>query len=261
MKSTDFLPQNSRNHELQPAISKDEIINRLLDDISRYKNLLQSVIHDLKYPIKSILELSALLEKDISKAEQQELLGVFRDWCNDATEKLNDLLTHEKDENLKFEPVSVNTLLKSCQSGIRGIAHAKQIQTCFTFLKKDKFIRIHRPAIKKALDNILSNAVKFSQAGGLIDVKAEIQENKLIISIADSGIGIPQDQQCCIFKKFNKKARLGTTGEQPTGLGLYLAKQSVLAHYGRLWFKSAENEGSVFYMELSLDRLTLESKD
>jgi signal transduction histidine kinase len=100
-------------------------------------------------------------------------------------------------------------------------------------------------------ENLLNNAIKYSKKGGRIEMGCKTDENNIIISIKDAGIGIPQAQQPMIFKKFFRGTNVGTE-ELGTGLGLYIAKAIVEAHGGKIWFKSKLNKGTTFFVSLPL---------
>jgi len=100
--------------------------------------------------------------------------------------------------------------------------------------------------LARVLGNLLDNAIKFTPPGGRITISAEPQGEEVLISVADTGPGIPQDRQARIFKKFEQVR--GPRRGHPTGVGLGLAfcKLAVEAHGGRIWVESEEGKGSRF---------------
>jgi two-component system sensor histidine kinase VicK len=101
------------------------------------------------------------------------------------------------------------------------------------------------------LDNLLSNAVKFTPEGGQVLVSLRQQEaKKVVLQVSDNGVGIPNALQDSVFDKFTKANRQGTGGEITIGLGLFIAKQIVELHQGKIWLESREQEGTTFYVEL-----------
>ena len=106
-----------------------------------------------------------------------------------------------------------------------------------------------RARLHQVLLNLLSNAVKNSNAGDVISVEAQVQANKLIISVSDTGPGIAQDHLPLLFQKFR---RLPGSEEkaQGTGLGLVVARQIVEAHRGQIWAESELGKGSCFFISL-----------
>jgi two-component system phosphate regulon sensor histidine kinase PhoR len=102
------------------------------------------------------------------------------------------------------------------------------------------------------MTNLLYNAIKFTPAQGKIIVSAEVEKDEMIISVKDTGIGIPDSDIGRIFERFYKLDRARTRGRGGTGLGLAICKHVVEAHNGRIWVKSREGKGSTFYFSLPL---------
>ena len=106
--------------------------------------------------------------------------------------------------------------------------------------------------IEQVLSNLVSNAIKYSPAGGSIEVtiREEAETKTALLSIRDSGIGIPMQQQARIFGRFERADNARAYGIGGTGLGLYLCRELVERHGGRIWFESAEGQGSTFFIAL-----------
>ena len=110
--------------------------------------------------------------------------------------------------------------------------------------------------VKRILHNLLENAVKYSPQGGEIGVTARAEDERLVISISDQGIGISAEDQLAIFSPFHRleeSMRQGITG---IGLGLLVCRRLVEAHGGRIWVESEPGRGSTFYFTLPLDQAT-----
>ena len=108
--------------------------------------------------------------------------------------------------------------------------------------------------IEQVLSNILGNAIKYSPEGGAIDITISVngEENSAVISISDHGIGIPINQQAHVFGRFIRAENARAYGIGGTGLGLYLSRELVERHSGRIWFESTEGQGSTFYIVLPI---------
>ena len=106
--------------------------------------------------------------------------------------------------------------------------------------------------IEQVLSNLVGNAIKYSPAGGPIEVtiREEVETKMALLSIRDSGIGIPVQQQARIFGRFERADNARTYGIGGTGLGLYLCRELVERHGGRIWFESAEGQGATFFVAL-----------
>jgi len=101
---------------------------------------------------------------------------------------------------------------------------------------------------------LVTNAIKFSPAGADISVRLEVKPDTVIVIVKDNGIGIPAEVKENIFDMFTRAKRAGTAGEQSYGLGLAISKQIVEAHGGRIWYESEQGKGTIFFVELPLNR-------
>jgi signal transduction histidine kinase len=109
----------------------------------------------------------------------------------------------------------------------------------------DKFSRV--------VSNIVTNAIKFSSEDSRILVRLYLEDDNIIFSVKDSGIGIPASIKAKVFEMFTEAKRPGTNGEKPYGLGLSIAKQIVEAHKGQIWFDSEEGKGTTFIISLPVN--------
>jgi signal transduction histidine kinase len=98
--------------------------------------------------------------------------------------------------------------------------------------------------------NLISNALKFTNDNGVIEISAEEKENEWVIAVADNGIGMKQEVQNMLFDKINPYSSRGTANEKGTGLGLILCKEFVEKNNGRIWVTSKEGEGTTFWFTL-----------
>jgi two-component system, OmpR family, phosphate regulon sensor histidine kinase PhoR len=107
--------------------------------------------------------------------------------------------------------------------------------------------------IEQVLTNLLANAIKYSQPGSQVEVQSRRERSSVVVSVRDRGIGIPPDKQARIFERFYR-AHVGTRYEHASslGVGLYLSREFVERHGGRMWFESSEGIGSVFCFSLPL---------
>ena len=122
------------------------------------------------------------------------------------------------------------------------------------FLNVERFAkRLEAETSRKmgVVDNLVSNALKFTPAGGLITVGLQERAGRVVLTVRDTGIGIPEALQADLFEKFSASARTGVGGETSAGLGLFITKQIVQLHRGKVWVESREGAGACFFVELS----------
>ena len=111
-----------------------------------------------------------------------------------------------------------------------------------------------RARIAQLLDNLVSNALKFTPEGGRVDVRVRALKNRAVLEVRDSGMGIPSSEQEFLFQRFFRTSTATEQAIQGTGLGLAISKAIVEAHSGRITVASEEGEGTTFHVTLPLHR-------
>lgn len=153
---------------------------------------------------------------------------------------------------LSHEPTDLVTLVRKMlmQAQVTTKRHTFSFETPLTSL----VVQVDRVRIEQVFSNLLGNAVKYSPQGGLIEVvlHAEVESHSALLSIRDQGIGIPASQQGRIFGRFVRAENARMTEIAGTGLGLYLSREVIEWHGGRLWFESEEGAGSTFFLTLPI---------
>jgi two-component system sensor histidine kinase VicK len=225
------------------------------------ETIVHLVAHDLKSPINTITSLAGFLKKNLQKlppeaaGDKREqnmlLLQLISDTCQKAYATIRDLLLIGGFKSIyDFEETDLGGLLES-QLAVLGMeARKKGIRLTFDPPPVPLFAAVNRDRFVRVLENLLSNAVKFTDPGGQVTLSLKPAGQRVILQISDTGIGIPAGLQPSIFNMFTKAGRKGTQGETTTGLGLYIVKQIVEMHGGRIWVESRENVGTSFFIEL-----------
>ena len=241
----------------------------VLSDITKQKELdnlkshfVASVSHELRTPLVSIQKsVSLLLSKDagpISETQKQFLSIADRN-LKRLSNLINDLLDLSKFEagkmKLVCEPTSISTVINDASETFNTWASTKSITIEKKIHDNLPQTNLDSERIIQVLNNLLGNAIKFTPNNGTITVEASIQSNnqKLKVSVADTGLGIAEKDLAQIFNKFYQARNLGTTNIQGTGLGLSLAKEIVELHGGKIWAESTQNKGSTFIFTLPLN--------
>lgn len=236
--------------------------NTRLEALDKTKSEFVSVAaHQLRTPLTGIKwAMSLLLEEPAKLASDQK--KVVEDAFN-ATKRLtnliNDLLNVARIEEGHFgfnvKTQSLVPLLKEVSDTFakafadKGIVYDVDISTETPLLEFDY------EKISMAVGNLLDNAIKYTPAGGKVSMKVSVERNRVVISISDSGIGVPKEQFDRVFTKFFRSANAQLYRTDGTGLGLYVAKNIVAQHGGSMWFESVEDRGSTFYFSLPLVKI------
>jgi len=246
----------------------------ILEDISKRKGLeaklkhlyeaqetiLQLATHDIKAPIAQIELLVDLLQREITgqageaplPPDMVQYLALIQRACAHAASLLDDVLyVGDLDQHgLQKEPTDLNTYLLAQLQVHQVAAQNKGITLAPALPTEAVQGRIHPEKFGRALDNLVSNALKFTPKGGTITIGVQKQGSKARITVQDTGVGIPSKLHAHLFEKFNPTRRAGLHGETTTGLGLFIAKQIVQLHGGTIWLESREQEGTTFFIEL-----------
>ena len=149
------------------------------------------------------------------------------------------------------EDFTINELISETVAGLQETAQTRKITFSAT-----KSIQLYgdRFRLYQVLTNLLTNAIKYSQEGGVIKVKLTNSHDKATVSVKDSGIGIPKDQQKKIFDRLYQVTDAKEKTFPGLGMGLYISKEIIRRHRGSIWVESEKDKGSTFYFSLPLKR-------
>jgi len=227
-------------------------------ELDRMKSeFLSSVSHELRNPLHSARGFVKLMLEDNvpDPGTQKEFLAIVDKETLRLTSLIDDLLDMSRLEAGQFQ-------IQKQRLPIRDVIH--EVIMSFAGIAREKNIIINEdmPAalpdieadgnrIKQVTGNLLDNAIKFSD-GGSITVKSAVRDDEMLVQVTDQGIGIPEEAMPHLFERFFRaKDNMARGG---TGLGLYISKQIVEAHGGRIWAESKEGEGSTFSFTLPFDK-------
>ena len=238
---------NQKNDEI--SIQRDH-----LDELNQTKDKLFSIMaHDLRGPIGStytFLELLTMRENDFTKKELLENLDLLKDSSKATFKLLENLLTWARAQRgeIVFNPLKSNlfNLVKSNIDLFASNAENKKIRID-NVLDPDLIFEFDQEMINIVIRNLISNAVKYTSAGGLITISSKEIDDSIVISIKDTGIGMNNENTDLLFITELKRNKLeGTKGEKGTGIGLILCKEFVEKHQGNIWAESEPAKGSTF---------------
>jgi signal transduction histidine kinase len=241
--------------------------NEELKKINATKDRFFSIIaHDLRSPFGAIVGYSHVLEKQV---ENKNYSGIARyaEIIQSSSDKAMALLMNLTEWSqsqtgiMKFNPEQLDMveLIHEAEHLFKDIADQKLIEIS-KVLPAEAYVHADRAMISTILRNLLSNAIKYSDPGGKIILSITNRANELIVSVADSGVGIPKHRIDKIFRIDENFTTAGTLNEKGTGLGLILCKEFVDNHNGKIWLESEEGKGSVFYFSLPLNEQRFREK-
>jgi signal transduction histidine kinase len=229
-----------------------------LEDLNGRKNeLLGMAAHDLRNPIGTNLFLAELLIREVAPVlaeEQLRYLSDIRSSSKFMLELIDDLLDVSSIEagllHLKRRPSDLRKLLKGNISFNSKLASQKHIHVGLQIEGELPKLSIDEGKIEQVLNNLISNAVKFSQPGTMVEVRAAAEDEGILISVRDQGPGISEAEQGKLFQPFNLTSVRSTAGERSTGLGLAISRKIVEGHGGQIRVESQVGVGSVFIVSL-----------
>src|SRR3984893_16037743 len=213
---------------------------------------LANMSHELRTPLNSILGFSQLLlegDGGVLTGDQRQDVDIIAQNGQHLLALINDLLDISKLEAGKAQlhrgEVEVEPLISECVESVRSLAKTKKLDLSASVSVEVGRVFADGPKLKQVLLNLLGNAIKFTETGG-VRVTAERQGAELRVSVRDTGIGVPVEDTERIFESFQQGKR-GISGKyQGTGLGLAICRQLVEMHGGRIWVKSTPGQGSTF---------------
>ncbi|MBI2620704.1 PAS domain-containing sensor histidine kinase [candidate division WWE3 bacterium] len=216
------------------------------------------VIHELRSPLTVISGTADLLFKKLGLLEKAQVDSFLVQIKNSAAELLklvNDLLDASKLESGKFEisrgTNDINKLLEDETRYYLSLAKSKSTELKLDLDESLSPFGFDYAKIAQVMNNLLSNAIKYT-SGGEIVIKSFRQEGEAIVSVSDTGVGVPDEEKPFIFDKFSQAHVAPTNNEKGTGLGLVISKGIIEAHGGSIWVEDNSPHGSKFVFKLPL---------
>jgi two-component system phosphate regulon sensor histidine kinase PhoR len=253
------------NSQLSPAIEKTSGAVLVLHDVSELRRLervrqdfVANVSHEFKTPLTAIQGFAeTLLAGAVDDPQNnRRFLAIIRDHASRLGRLTDDLLKLARIEagklELEFRPVGIAELIESCAETTLLKASRKQIALEVEIPAGLPPVRGDSALLREVLQNLFDNAVQYTGPGGRICVSAGIRGHDAIITVSDTGIGIPLADQERIFERFYRVDAARSREAGGTGLGLSIARHIVEAHGGRIWLDSEVGVGSKFSFSIPL---------
>ncbi len=248
--------QNQQIREANEALRESE---KNLMELNATKDKFFSIIsHDLKNPFASLLSISELMVESFDAADREDHRAGFKKINNSVKhllDLLENLLTWSRSQRgrIKYDPTRFNlsTLIQENVNLHKLLAEKKGIMLLSPD-NRDVYAYGDRDMINSVVRNLMTNAVKFTEANKRVEVRVEPGEVEVAVSVVDEGVGIDSENLQKLFRIDEKFKSTGTAGERGTGLGLIICREFVEKHGGQLRVKSEPGHGSTFTFTLPL---------
>lgn len=239
----------------QLAVQFNEMASRLDYYTSKLRSFVTNVSHELRTPIASLnLLTQSLKDYEMEPGQRQEFLKDMEQELNRLGNLVSDLLELTKlDEGeMKMEPLDLKLMLEEVagQAAPRYERHAVSLEK--DLYPEPIFVQGSPTQLRQAVYNLLDNAVKYTSPGGCVKMISVKEKERVMVSIQDTGCGIPAADLPNIFERFYRVDEARSRDVGGTGLGLAIFKETINAHGGRVWVKSVEGEGTTFYFDLPI---------
>jgi two-component system phosphate regulon sensor histidine kinase PhoR len=262
-RASSSTTQSTGNGAPRPPVQQGAVI--VLHDISELRRLervrqdfVANVSHEFKTPLTAIQGFAETLLTGALEDEKnnRRFLEIIRDHAVRLGRLTDDLLKLARIEagklELEFHRVAIADIIESCATTTLMRASRRNLSLDVSFPPTLPAVRGDSSLLREVLQNLLDNAVQYTQPGGKITLSATAGDSEAIVTVADTGIGIPQAEKERIFERFYRVDAARSREVGGTGLGLSIAKHIVEAHGGRIWVDSSVGQGSQFHFSIPL---------
>jgi len=224
-----------------------------LKEMDRLRSeLVHTVSHDIRSPLTSVVGYTELIERAGSLSDtQREFLKRIQESVQHITSLINDLLelgSVEAGLDTNREFIQLDGILNYTLEMLQGQIKAKHIKVQTDVSPMLPALRANPVRLRQVFDNIVGNAIKYSNDSGEVSVLMQAADDQIIIRVTDNGPGIPAKDQAHIFDKFYRASN--ASSRSGSGLGLAIVKSIIDAHQGRVWVESTVGKGSSFFVVL-----------
>jgi PAS domain S-box-containing protein len=237
-------------------ISRDKVIEKMKSEF------VSLTAHQLRTPLSAIKwTLRMFMEGDLGKISKEQKEFIEKTYfSNERMIKLiNDLLNVTRIEEGRY---LYKTVLKDFEPVVQFMVNlykeeAEKRNLKLKFKKPEEtlpWVMLDVEKIKLAIQNLIENAMKYTPKGGLVTISLKHDKKEVELSVQDNGVGIPEDQQERVFTKFFRGANVVRMDTEGSGLGLFITKNIVEAHGGKIWFESKKDKGATFYFTLPVKK-------
>ncbi|MDW7695756.1 tetratricopeptide repeat-containing sensor histidine kinase [Flammeovirgaceae bacterium SG7u.111] len=243
-----------QKEEIETAQSQILTQNENLLKLNKEKDdIMAMVAHDLRSPLNQIRSVLALIQMGQDKASTDQLLTIATQSTEILTKRINRVLDveaiNEGKINLHIDHVDVSEVLKYLRQNTHEPVHKKEMDLEVR-VQEGLACAADENYLLQVLENLCSNAIKFSPVRSKIRVKAQAEGDSVLFEVEDQGPGISEKEKNLLFTRYAKLSNKPTGGETSTGLGLAIVKKYVEAMKGEVWCESEINKGSRFFVKI-----------
>lgn len=222
----------------------------------KIEELISTVAHDLRTPlnqIRALLHLIQLEFPDISPEHKN-----YNEMIDQASDRLKIMINRilnvnaieHRDVVVKIERINLGELIHDAATQVSKLCHKKNLNLSVNLAPGDLHAHVDSGYLLQVLENLLSNAIKFSQPNKNIFIETENNQSTVKIIVRDEGPGLTEEDIKLLFQKYQQLSARPTSGEESSGLGLYLSKKYIENMNGKIWCESKPGNGASFIIEL-----------
>lgn len=228
----------------------NRMVERLDSSVQLQKQFIEDASHELKTPLTVVRANLDLLSSKMEELDREELNEAIKSiqFMNKIIEDL--ALLSMLEGSIEFEKIDLIDDLEIVEEFLQKIAEKKKIEIKVKTNTKELYYSANQALFRRAVMNLVENAIKYSPKGSKVILELEKLENKVVIKIIDQGNGISEVEKEKIFERFYREDRSRSRDSGGSGLGLSIAQKIVSLHGGELKLESKESEGSTFFIVL-----------
>lgn len=255
-----YAPLMDSDGHMTDIIANVRDLTRYREEEALQKTFISVVSHELKTPVSIIKGYAGTLRRqdaNWSPDVVEESLLVIEEEADHLTDLIDSLLEVSRLQAGTFNlEISDDVLLVTLVANVvkKFGKQTKKHKFAIDFPEDFPPVCGDERRLKQVLNNLISNAIKYSPEGGKIRIRGAVHPEHVTVSVQDEGIGIPEHEQHRIFQKFSRLDNALSRETEGTGLGLFLSKSIIEAHGGRIWFSNNEGPGTTFTFSLPLDQ-------
>ncbi len=224
-------------------------LEKLIDDKD---HIIRILAHDLKNPLANITTISNILKEEREIDQQKKFIAMIEKVSSQAQGLVNNVLDMAtmEDGALRLKPETLSTMevVKEAVSSLSEQARQKDIEV--SIIGQDANVFVDRMYLMLILENLLSNALKFSKKAQKVTIETLVYDKTVMVKVMDEGLGIKPEEEGRLFEKFTKLSARPTGEESSTGLGLSLVKRYTEQIGGKVWYDRDASKGATFVVEL-----------